>query len=170
MAERSNTGDPVIDAFLNFEDYKIKMPKRFNTVPSVQPVRMQTCERDRQGTEYSLQFVREVESALSQVSLIFLEFFKQIIKISLTLIIFQNFSTLVLNATPLQSADLTAISAPTIHSETLDCSVKTQSSFNPDQHRIDLPIFESRDEIIQSIISSPVVIITGQTGCGKVSH
>jgi HrpA-like RNA helicase len=34
----------------------------------------------------------------------------------------------------------------------------------------ELPIMEYRDEIIEQIQNNPVVIITGETGCGKVNY
>jgi HrpA-like RNA helicase len=36
------------------------------------------------------------------------------------------------------------------------------------KYRDDLPIFELRNEIVQTINENPIVIIKGPTGCGKV--
>lgn len=52
-------------------------------------------------------------------------------------------------------------------------SISLQSSINSSfhaNHRQDLPIFKTRDEIIEKITKNPVVIISGQTGCGKVGY
>lgn len=86
---------------------------------------------------------------------------------------FQNFSKLSLSVSKNtnQTQDLTCISVPTFLSESSSTAVtsNTDATLVEDLHRGDLEIYNSRNEIIQNIIESPIVIITGQTGCGKVS-
>lgn len=38
---------------------------------------------------------------------------------------------------------------------------------HPDEN--ELPIIKYKDEIVQKIRDFPIVLITGETGCGKVS-
>lgn len=86
---------------------------------------------------------------------------------SLAYFLLQNFSQLSIAHHP-PHANLTGLTTPTLHS-IAETTYKSDLSFAADQHRMDLAIFESRDEIIQKISDSPIVIITGPTGCGKVS-
>lgn len=67
---------------------------------------------------------------------------------------------------------MTAITAPSLQNESTSNNTTniTETTFTEDQHRTDLAIYQSRDEIIHHVHNSPIVIITGQTGCGKVSQ
>lgn len=38
------------------------------------------------------------------------------------------------------------------------------------KERSELPVFNSRDHILQAINNNPVVIIRGETGCGKTTQ
>jgi len=53
--------------------------------------------------------------------------------------------------------------------ESVSGYVDSEVFANVVEHRKDLPIFNSRSFIVESIVNNPVVIISGQTGCGKVS-
>lgn len=46
---------------------------------------------------------------------------------------------------------------------------ETETAREFQRYRADLPIYQYRHEIIQNIQNNPVVLITGPTGCGKVS-
>lgn len=51
---------------------------------------------------------------------------------------------------------------------TISTSAAASNTIDLQHYRRDLPIFGLMDEIIEKIEENPVVIITGQTGCGKV--
>lgn len=52
--------------------------------------------------------------------------------------------------------------------ESCTTATETNATFI-DRYRDDLPIYRSREVILKSIAESPVVIIKGPTGCGKVN-
>jgi HrpA-like RNA helicase len=72
----------------------------------------------------------------------------------------------------LQNLSMLNLTAMTGRTSQLDITSTTSNYTNAsftESHRKDLRIFENRAEIIQAVSESPVVIIKGQTGCGKVN-
>lgn len=159
--------DELLDCFFNFKEPTAPFaaqPKCLKTVPITAPFRLQTIARETSGTEYSVEFIRNMQRAMSRVSYLIKGDVSKLHSFPIS----QNFSKLVLNV---PRNNLTAVTAPTVQTDTTTTStLKTEVTFAEHEHRSDLAIFQSREEIIQNVNDSPIVIITGQTGCGKVSE
>jgi HrpA-like RNA helicase len=132
-------------------------PKPNRVIPKPEPkLPNHDVWREECGTEYTKKYKDKISLELSKVN----------VKHST-----DNFKQLLTKTnTSLQA--FTSFNISTLTEIVLDDTQATRSELNRTmtamKHRNDLPIFGFRENIIQKITESPVVIITGSTGCGKV--